>query len=241
MRRAILTAILQLTTSWMALALVTDPMPVEAACGSLPGSLGTVTINVNVPAAGPYRIWVRELAPTAGASGFYFQLADAGLCQVTMGNANIPAQSWTWVDYQNGNTASTVSATLAAGNHRLVLSGLSNGTEIDKLELLSDMHCIPTGDGSNCTGTAVTTTTPGPTASMANSGSNSSLVNSPTPGPIQDLPIGRQLQAVAHSYLLPLGFAAGLLALAGVWFIGRHLGLFGHPKKAANESVHSAK
>jgi hypothetical protein len=199
--------------------------PVEAACGSLPSSLGKVTLTLDVPASGPYRIWVRELAPTAGASGFYLQLADAGLCQVTMGSATIPVNTWTWVDYQNGNQASVVSATITAGSHTAVLSGLGHGTEIDKVELLSDSGCTPTGNGTNCTVTAVTATA-SPTASVSPTTSNSAVNGTPTASPAAgsgpSTPI--QFQAAARRYFWPLMGGALVLVALGAWLVTRRLG-----------------
>jgi hypothetical protein len=193
----------------------------QAACGSLPASLGKVTLTVNVPATGPYRVWVRELAPTGGASGFYLQIADAGLCQVTMGNANIPAKTWTWVDYQNGSPSSVVSATISSGDHTIVLTGLSHGTEIDKVELLSDAGCTPTGDGSNCTAAAVSASvSPGPSQSPATSGSagapGSNSGSSSGSGSSQP---AQQLQAAAKHYFWPVAGLAVLAVVGAGWFI----------------------
>jgi hypothetical protein len=142
------------------LILLSTAQPAQAACGSLPSSLGTATLNVSVPSAGSYRVWVRELAPTSTTGGFYLQMADAGDCQITMGNGTITAGSWTWVDYQNGNTASPLDVSLSTGSHQVVLAGLNSGVELDKIELLSDTSCTPTGDGTNCTQAAVSSPTP---------------------------------------------------------------------------------
>ena len=139
--------------------------PALAACGSLPTNLGTDTISVGVPAAGTYRVWVRELAPSSASAGFYLQIADAGLCQAVMGSAQMAATTWTWVDYQNGALSNVVTVDLTAGSHTVELAGLHAGTLVDKLELVSDSSCIPTGFGTNCTQAAVTSPTPSPSVS----------------------------------------------------------------------------
>jgi hypothetical protein len=86
-----------------------------------------------------------------------------------MGGASLKASSWTWVDYKGGSTSSVVDASLSAGNHQLILSGQSSGVQIDKVMLLMDTSCTPTGDGSNCTQGAVAT----PSGSGSSSGNAS--------------------------------------------------------------------
>lgn len=226
-----LTALL-MAPALLAAVLVADPSPARAACGNLPSSLGSVTMTINVPSAGPYRIWVRELAPTAGASGFYLQLADAGLCQVTMGNGSITAKSWTWVDYQNGNPSSVVSATITAGNHTVKLAGLSSGTEVDKVELLSDTGCTPTGDGTNCTNSAVTATaSPAPSGqSSSPAGPTAGSGGTPSSGTTSNS--GNQLKTAASRYFWPLAGLAVVAVVAIGWLIAHQAAL-----RAANNPV----
>jgi hypothetical protein len=157
--------------AFTSLVFLATASPAQAACGSLPSSLGTATLSVSVPSNGNYRVWVRELAPSTSTGGFYLQMADAGDCQITMGNAQVVANTWTWVDYQNANTGSPVNVTLTSGSHQVILAALNSGLELDKIELLSDTSCTPTGDGTNCTQAAVSSPTP------------SSNPTSPTPTP----------------------------------------------------------
>jgi hypothetical protein len=135
--------------AFTSLVFLATASPAQAACGSLPSSLGTATLSVSVPSNGNYRVWVRELAPSTSTGGFYLQMADAGDCQITMGNAQVVANTWTWVDYQNANTGSPVNVTLTSGSHQVILAALNSGLELDKIELLSDTSCTPTGDGTN--------------------------------------------------------------------------------------------
>jgi hypothetical protein len=170
-------AVLSVFMSLFGLTIMAAPAPAQAACSALPSSKGTVSMTVSVPSAGTYRVWARELAPTTNANGFYLQIADAGACQVTMGDAVIPVNTWTWADYQNGAASSKVNVTLTAGNHTVVMAGLDDGVEVDKILLLSDTSCTPTGDGSNCTAAAAT---PAPTPGGGGGGSTPA----PTPTPI---------------------------------------------------------
>jgi hypothetical protein len=183
--------------------------PALAACSALPSTLGTVTLSVAVPATGSYRVWVRELAPSTSTGGFYLQIADAGVCQDTMGNATLAANTWTWVDYQNANPATPVSATLSGGSHQIVLAGLHSGVELAKIELLSDATCTPTGDGTNCTQAAVGTPAPtnSPTSSpvtvpVSTGGGSSSSNTTPVSGDINVTPTNLPSDVVSTQYFV---------------------------------------
>ncbi|MDB5179193.1 MAG: hypothetical protein JWN01_1136 [Patescibacteria group bacterium] len=153
--------------------------PAQAACGaSLPTTTGTLTMNMSVSSAGTYRVWARILGSSSNINGFYLQIPDASLCNVTMGNASITANTWTWVDYRDGTNSSKINATLTAGSHQVLLAGLDDGLVVDKLLLATDAACIPTGDGSNCV-TAATSPTPTPSA-----GATPGATPSATPTPV---------------------------------------------------------
>ena len=66
---------------------------------------------------------------------------------------------WTWVDFQNGNTAQKTDVALGSGNHVLKLIGNEPGVGIDKIIITDDMTCTPTGLGSNCAQVPTTTIT----------------------------------------------------------------------------------
>jgi hypothetical protein len=183
--------------------------PVLAACSALPSSLGTVTLSVGVPSTGSYRVWVRELAPSSSTGGFYLQIPDAGVCQDTMGNATLAANTWTWADYQNANPATTVNVNLSGGSHQIILAGLNSGVELDKIELLSDATCTPTGDGTNCTQAAVSTPTPtnspqpSPVTVPVSAGGGSSGSNPPTvSGDINVTPTNLPSDVTSVQYLV---------------------------------------
>ena len=143
-----------------------------AACtnGTLPTTYGKVTQTVSVATAGTYRVWSRIKAPDSSANSYYFQV-DGG-CAYNVGDStSIPANSWTWVNYQDGSTNSPISVTLSAGSHTLTYTGKEAGVQLDKVMLLIDTSCTPTGLGDNC---AVSDTT-APTTSITSPSSGATV------------------------------------------------------------------
>lgn len=110
---------------------------------------GQVTQSVSVTTGGTYRVWSRIKAPTTVNNSYYFQV-DNG-CAVNVGDSSgIPANTWTWVNYQNGNTGAFIDLTLTAGTHQLTYTGKEADVQLDRILLLSDTSCLPTGTGDNC-------------------------------------------------------------------------------------------
>jgi hypothetical protein len=215
----------------LSLAALAIPHTAAADCAALPSSLGTASLTLNVESAGTYIVWVRQLAPAADSGGFYLQVPDAGACQITMGNAAIPANAWTWVNYQNGDTGSKVSVNLSAGNHAVTLSGLKSGVEVDRLLLLSDANCTPSGDGSNCAAAAATSVTPTPSgaATTSTGAGGQGVPGSPNAAILKSSSPASSFFAAAGRFRGPL-LLAGLLIIAipALWFLALHLGLI-HP------------
>jgi hypothetical protein len=110
-----------------------------------------------VVTAGTYTIWSRMMAPDTTNNSYYLQI-DGG-CAFNVGDSSsIPANSWTWVNYQNGTTNSPITANLTAGNHQIVMTGREGGVGLDKVLFLTDSTCVPNdtkGIGVNCTPTTV--------------------------------------------------------------------------------------
>jgi fibronectin type 3 domain-containing protein len=122
-----------------------------AACTPPATTYGTDTMTVNVTSATVYNVWVRMQAPAATSDSIMLQV-DGSTCYSVGGNASMPLNAWTWVNYQNGSTTSTMQTpSLTAGSHSLELIGTEPGVEIDNVLLLSDASCVPTGTGTNCT------------------------------------------------------------------------------------------
>lgn len=124
------------------------PRSVSAACPAPEDDYGSVTMTVNVTSPDTYRVWSRIMAPDS-ASNSYLLEVDGGTC-LTIGDSSIPANTWTWVDYQNGNTSSKADITLSAGSHTLKAIGREPDVKLDRILLLSDESCVPAGTGDNC-------------------------------------------------------------------------------------------
>jgi chitodextrinase len=134
----------------------------NATCANIPdSSKGTDTLSINVTTAGTYSVWSRVLTADTTNNSFYLQV-DGG-CAIDVGNSSsIPAGAWTWVNYQDGNTGTKTSLSLTTGAHQVVLTGKQPNVGVDRILLLSDPNCVPTGTGDNC----VTTTTAAPTVNI---------------------------------------------------------------------------
>lgn len=145
------------------------PNQALAACATQ--SYGSVTQTISVPASGTYRVWSRIKAPDSSSNSFMLHI-DGGTCY-TVGNGAITANTWTWVDYQNGSTSSKIDVTLTAGTHTIVMFGNEPNLQVDRVVLTSDTSCVPSGTGDNCanppdtTAPIVTLTNPGTIASGA--------------------------------------------------------------------------
>lgn len=120
-----------------------------AACATPPTDLGTLTLTVNIPAAGTYTIWSRIMAPDTSNNSINLQV-DSSECYDVGGGGGITANTWTWVDYQAGSTSNKVSTNLTAGNHTLKYIGTKAGLSLDKVIVTSDTSCTPTDLGTNC-------------------------------------------------------------------------------------------
>ena len=123
----------------------------QAACANTPdASQGTDTQTVTIPSTGTYFVWSRLLAPDTTNNSYYLQV-DGG-CAIDVGNSSsIPANAWTWVNYQDGNANSVTSVSLTAGTHQVVMTGRDPGVGVDRVLFLGDQACVPSGTGDNCT------------------------------------------------------------------------------------------
>lgn len=143
-------------------SVVTVTVSITATCpNNITGIADTATMVVSIPAQGTYHLWNRIMAPDATNNSMYVQIDSA--CPMVAGDStSIAANTWTWVDYQNGDPTAHVTATLSAGNHTLTVAKRETGIKLDRVLLLSDT-CVPTGTGDNCidtTGPVVSVTAP---------------------------------------------------------------------------------
>lgn len=126
------------------------PLPgskASAAC-SPATTYGSDLMSITVPTTTTYRVWTRIMAPDTSNNTFDLEV-DGGNC-ITVGGGSIPANTWTWVDYQNGNTSTKIDLSLTSGAHSFNLIGIQPSVAVDRVVLTSDTSCIPTGTGDNC-------------------------------------------------------------------------------------------
>lgn len=138
----------------------------QTSCPVTPTSPNTVSFTATIPVSGTYTVWNRLIASDTTNNSFFLQV-DGGCAIVVGDGSTIPANQFTWVNFQDGNTASPISITLSAGTHTVLITEREGGVGVDTL-FFTDTPCIPTGFGDNCQG--FVTATPAPT-------------NAPTPTP----------------------------------------------------------
>jgi hypothetical protein len=104
--------------------------------------------------------------PNTTANSFYIQIGNCA--RLMGGSTSIPANTWTWIDYQNGSTTNKVNYDLTAGTHVVTIIGNQPGVGVDKILMTKNLSCVPTGtSGDNCPAEIPTTNTPTPTTGAA--------------------------------------------------------------------------
>jgi hypothetical protein len=136
------------------------PTPTPTQCPVLPTNTGIAQSLINISTSGTYYVWSRMQSMGDSANSYWLQIDNN--CGVDVGDLNgMPTGIWTWVNYQDGNTASKTSLSLTQGNHTIKLIGRENNTKLDKVLLTNDPSCVPTGFGDNCPAVAVNPTPTG--------------------------------------------------------------------------------
>jgi hypothetical protein len=131
-------------------------------CTALPTTKGAVVVSsVSVPTTGTYHVWSHIKTADTTNNSFLFQTDNN--CNINIGDsASIAANTWTWVDYRDGNTATKADVSLSAGTHPMEIAGREDNVLVDRILLISDT-CVPTSTGDNCV--IASDTTP-PTVSL---------------------------------------------------------------------------
>jgi len=156
MRKLLVTLIILAIIFSVQLTHAQTPSPI---CPVLPTDNGNVISSVTLDTTATYTVWSRILAPDTTNNSYYLQIDNQ--CAIKVGdNSSIPANIWTWVNYQDGNTTTTMNISLAAGDHIIKLIGNEPNVGVDKLVFLRDPNCIPTGLGDNCTALPTATSVP---------------------------------------------------------------------------------
>lgn len=137
-----------------------------SACPAPTADYGQATTTVSVPTAATYTVWSRVM-PADTTNTSYMVEIDGAQCYVV---SSPTPSAWTWINYQDGNTASPIRLSLAQGAHTLKLIGRQPGVQVDRLVFTSDATCTPTGMGDNCV-TTTDTTPPGVTLTAPAEGS----------------------------------------------------------------------
>lgn len=141
--------------------------PAKASACPAPGTdYGQVTTNVTMPTSATYTLWSRVM-PADAANNSYMLEIDGAQCYVV---SSPTPNTWTWINYQDGNTGSAIRLSLTQGTHTVKLIGRQPGVEVDRLVFTSDATCTPTNMGDNCITTA-DTTPPGVTLTAPAEGS----------------------------------------------------------------------
>jgi hypothetical protein len=152
---------------------VVSQRPAVAACAVPATNYGSATMQLQVATAGNYRIWTHMLAPDTTNNSLLLEI-DGSSCYV-VGDTAIPAQAWTWVNHQNGSTASTITATLSAGSHTIKVIGREPSVKVDRILAVSDQNCTPANLGENC---MVNTDTTKPSVTITSPAENTTVSGS---------------------------------------------------------------
>lgn len=164
----------------VAIQLSTTPAQAQSTCPTTPISGDSVTMSFSVPETNTYTVWSRIVVPDTNNNSYFLQI-DNGCAFAVGDSSSIPANEFTWVNYQDGNSASVISIPLTAGDHTAKLTMRENGVGIDRLLVTTNISCVPTGFGDNC---PVPTNTPTETPTIAFTPTPTSIPTStPTPLP----------------------------------------------------------
>lgn len=156
-----------------------------AGCAVPSPNYGTATSTVTVSTAGTYTIWSRIIAPDATKNSYLLDI-DGANCYTVGDASSIPANTWTWVNYQSGNTASKITLNLSAGSHTIKMIGREASVKVDRLLAISDSNCVPSGLGDNC---AAAVDTQIPQVSLATSINNTAATVAITATPTDNIGI----------------------------------------------------
>ena len=135
---------------------------------------GTTMIDVDLNLGANYHFWVQMSGKGDGANTIWLQL-DNLFCAKVGDLAGMPKDSWIWVDYQNGDVNSKIPfPIIGTGHHivKLIGNGSEPGVSVDRILMVVDATCVPTGNGDACVGLQSTPTptpipTPNPTITLA--------------------------------------------------------------------------
>lgn len=136
----------------------TNVSPTPTSCHSIPNTIGSLDVPVQVASPGTYNVWVRVMTAGDSANSVYMKID--GNCPVIVGDKNgMVANTWLWVNFRDGQDSLKMQSSLTAGAHTLTFIGKESNVKVDRF-LLTTSTCIPTGMGDNCDGTPTSVVTP---------------------------------------------------------------------------------
>lgn len=138
-------------------ALLYPRTAVAAPCTPPGTDYGTVTYSATVSTAGTYRIWVRMAAPDTSTNTVFLEI-DGNTC-LTVGGSTVPVYAGgtsthfanntsNWINRTSGGA--TISHSFTTGSHSFKLIGTGAGVVVDRVLVVTDDSCTPTGTGDNC-------------------------------------------------------------------------------------------
>jgi hypothetical protein len=147
----------------------TTALAASGACATPAVNYGKDTTALVIQTAGTYRVWSHLRVPSAAARSFLLQV-DSSQCFLVETGSSAKLNTWTWIDYTNGDPTQPIDLTnLAVGSHTLTLLGAAPGVALDDILLTSDTSCVPVGAGDNCNASS-TGVSPAPASSSPAAG-----------------------------------------------------------------------
>jgi hypothetical protein len=103
---------------------------------------------MNLPASGNYIVWSRLKPIDASNNSYYLQIDNR--CAIKVGDTDLLATAWTWVNWRDGDQTSPIRLHLPSGVHKVRIFGAEPNVGVDRLILTIDAGCVPSGTGDNC-------------------------------------------------------------------------------------------
>ena len=76
------------------------------------------------------------MAPNSSNNSYLLEI-DGNTCY-TVGDSAITANTWTWVDYRDGNSSSKINVALTADNHTIKMIGREADVKLDRVIFATD-------------------------------------------------------------------------------------------------------
>lgn len=116
------------------------------------GSVGPLqsnaaTSSIAAPTTSTYRLWARIKALNTTNNSIGVKVDNGSPYRV--GDGQITPNTWTWVDFNNGNKNAKINLNLSSGNHSFTIISAVPGVSVDRI-MITSLDCLPTGFGDNC-------------------------------------------------------------------------------------------